>query len=125
LLAAVLRLWRLNDNGYGNQYYAAGVRSMLESWHNFFFDAFGPNGFVSLDKPPAAFWIQVASAKLLGFSGVSVLLPQALERTAAVGLLYLGSALDAGVLGVVPRRQSGQPVLSVGRSCTGRASRST
>jgi 4-amino-4-deoxy-L-arabinose transferase-like glycosyltransferase len=57
LLAAVLRLWRLNDNGYGNQYYAAGVRSMLENWHNFFFDAFDPNGFVSLDKPPAAFWI--------------------------------------------------------------------
>jgi 4-amino-4-deoxy-L-arabinose transferase-like glycosyltransferase len=89
LLAAVLRLWRLNDNGYGNQYYAAGVRSMLQNWHNFFFDAFDPNGFVSLDKPPAAFWIQVASAKLLGFSGVSVLLPQALEGTAAVGLLYL------------------------------------
>src|SRR5580704_111621 len=89
LLAAVLRLWRLNDNGYGNQYYAAGVRSMLENWHNFFFDAFDPNGFVSLDKPPAAFWIQVASARLLGFSGVSVLLPQALEGTAAVGLLYL------------------------------------
>jgi 4-amino-4-deoxy-L-arabinose transferase-like glycosyltransferase len=62
---------------------------MLENWHNFFFDAFDPNGFVSLDKPPAAFWIQVASAKLLGFSGVSVLLPQALEGTAAVGLLYL------------------------------------
>lgn len=89
LLAPVLRLWRLNDNDYGNQYYAAGVRSMLENWHNFFFDAFDPNGFVSLDKPPAAFWIQVASAKLLGFSGVSVLLPQALEGTTAVGLLYL------------------------------------
>jgi 4-amino-4-deoxy-L-arabinose transferase-like glycosyltransferase len=89
LLAAVLRLWRLSDIGYGNQYYAAGVRSMLENWHNFFFDAFDPNGFVSLDKPPAAFWIQVASARLLGFSGVSVLLPQALEGTAAVGLLYL------------------------------------
>src|SRR5580693_7597378 len=89
LLAAVLRLWRLSDVGYGNQYYAAGVRSMLENWHNFFFDAFDPNGFVSLDKPPAAFWVQVASAKLLGFSGVSVLLPQAPEGTAAVGLLYL------------------------------------
>ena len=39
-------------------YITAGVRSMLDSWHNFFFNAFDPAGFVSLDKPPVAFWIQ-------------------------------------------------------------------
>jgi 4-amino-4-deoxy-L-arabinose transferase-like glycosyltransferase len=89
LLAAVLRLWRLDHGGYGNQYYAAGVRSMVESWHNFFFNAFDPQGFVSLDKPPVAFWIQAISARLFGFDGISILVPQALEGTAVVLLLYL------------------------------------
>jgi 4-amino-4-deoxy-L-arabinose transferase-like glycosyltransferase len=30
---------------------------MSGNWHNFFFNAFDPAGFVSLDKPPVAFWI--------------------------------------------------------------------
>src|SRR4051794_27665154 len=65
LLAAALHLYRLDQNGYGNEYYAATVRSMLVSWHNFFFVSFDPGGFVSVDKPPLAFWIQAASARLL------------------------------------------------------------
>lgn len=88
LLAAVLRLWRVGHNGFGLDYYAAGVRSMSESWHNFFFNAFDPTGFVSLDKPPVAFWIQVAAAKLFGFSGRAVLVPQVIEGTLSVALLY-------------------------------------
>jgi 4-amino-4-deoxy-L-arabinose transferase-like glycosyltransferase len=87
-LALGLRLWRLDQNGYGTEYYSAGVRSMLDSPHNFLFNSFDPAGFVSLDKPPIAFWIQVLSARLLGFSGFSVLLPQVLEGLAAIGLLY-------------------------------------
>src|SRR5712692_7437470 len=67
LLAAALRLWRLDQNGFGTEYYTAGVRSMMQSWHNFFFNAFDPAGFVSIDKPPIAFWVQVASTKIFGF----------------------------------------------------------
>src|SRR5437773_5205910 len=66
----------------------AGVRSMTASWHNFFFNAFDPSGFVSLDKPPLAFWIQTGSAELLGLSPFSVLLPQALEGAVSVLVLY-------------------------------------
>ena len=47
-LAALLRVWHLNQAGFGTQYYAAGVLSMLESWHNFFFNSFDPAGFVSI-----------------------------------------------------------------------------
>lgn len=89
LLGAVLRGWGIERNGFGTEYYAAGVRSMAESWHNFLFNAFDPGGFVSLDKPPLAFWLQVASVKLLGFSGFSLHLPQLLEGVGAVALLYL------------------------------------
>ena len=52
-----LRLWRLDQNGYGTEYYSAGVRSMMDSRHNFLFNSFDPAGFVSLDKPPVALWI--------------------------------------------------------------------
>ena len=83
-----LRLWRLGQNGYGTEYYSAGIRSMMDSPHNFLFNSFDPAGFVSLDKPPVALWIQVASVKLLGFSGLAVLLPQVLEGLAGVALVY-------------------------------------
>jgi 4-amino-4-deoxy-L-arabinose transferase-like glycosyltransferase len=88
LLAAGLRLWRLDQNGFGNDYYAAGVRSMSTGWHNFLYLAFDPAGFVSVDEPPLAMWIQVASVKLFGFHGLSLLVPQALEGVAAVALLF-------------------------------------
>src|SRR5213076_323197 len=78
-VAAGLRLWGLDQNGFGNEYYAAAVRSMALTAHNFFYTAFDPAGFISVDKPPVALWMQVASAKLLGFSGWAVLLPQVLE----------------------------------------------
>lgn len=88
LLAAVLRGWNLGAGGVVIPYYLAGVRSQLVGWHNVFFNAFDPAGFVSLDKPPVAFWLQTASAKLFGFGTASVLLPQVLEGVAAVALLY-------------------------------------
>jgi 4-amino-4-deoxy-L-arabinose transferase-like glycosyltransferase len=88
ILAALLRGWDLGERGFITPYYLAGVRSMLASWHNFFFNAFDPAGFVSLDKPPVAFWIQTLSAKLLGFSPFSVLLPQLVEGLLAIILLY-------------------------------------
>ena len=88
LLAAVLRLWRLEDNGFGTEYYAAGVRSMLQGGWLFFYNAFDPAGFVSLDKPPLAFWIQTLFAAVLGFSGWTIHLPQALAGVASVAILY-------------------------------------
>ena len=88
LLAAALRLWRLDQNGFDNEYYAAAVRSMAASAHAFLYNAFDPAGFVSVDKPPVALWVQVLSAKLIGFSCLSVLLPQVLEGVASVWLVH-------------------------------------
>jgi len=87
-LAAALNLWALDSIGYANGYYAAAVRSMLQSWHNFFFVSFDPGGFVTIDKPPLGFWIETASAKLFGFSGVSILLPEAFAGVLSVAVLY-------------------------------------
>ncbi|MGE5390360.1 MAG: glycosyltransferase family 39 protein [Deltaproteobacteria bacterium] len=88
LLSALLNLVNLGIEGYSNQYYAAGVKSMLVSWKNFFFVALDPAGFVSVDKPPLGYWIQALSAKIFGFSGWSILLPQALAGVASVIVIY-------------------------------------
>ncbi len=89
LLGASLRLWDLDKNGTGNFYYAAAVRSMTMNWHNFFFASFDPAGFLSIDKPPVAFWIQTAFAKILGYSGFSLILPQVLEGLCTLVVIYL------------------------------------
>jgi 4-amino-4-deoxy-L-arabinose transferase-like glycosyltransferase len=87
-LSAVLNTHRLSQNGYANIYYSAGVKSMLRSLHNFFFVSFDPSGLVTVDKPPLALWVQAASAKLFGFSPLSLLLPEAIMGVLTVALLY-------------------------------------
>ena len=87
--AAVMNTVRLSQNGYGNIFYSAGVRSMLRSWHNFFFVASDPAGLVTIDKPPLGLWLQAASAKVFGFHPLSLLLPEALAGVAIAAVLYL------------------------------------
>jgi len=101
-LASFLDFWRLDLNGYANAYYAGAVKSMTSSWHNFFFASFDRGGLVSVDKPPLALWVEAASAKLFGFSGITILLPEALAGVLAVWLLYLVVARPFGrVAGLV------------------------
>src|SRR5438094_401151 len=88
-VAVLARTWQLSQNDFGRQYYAAGVRSMLDSWHNFLFNSFDPAGFVSIDKPPVAIWLQVAGAKLFGFGALSILLAQVVAGLAAVLFVYV------------------------------------
>ena len=87
LISVFMDFYRLGQNGFGS-YYPAAVRSMMDNWHNFFFAAYDPGGFVTIDKPPVGFWFEVASAKIFGFNSVSILLPQALAGVLSVLLLY-------------------------------------
>jgi 4-amino-4-deoxy-L-arabinose transferase-like glycosyltransferase len=96
--AAVLNTVRLSQNGYGNIFYSAGVRSMLRSWHNFFFVASDPAGLVTIDKPPLGLWLQAASAELFGFHPLSLLLPEALTGVAVAAVLYVVVARRFGTL---------------------------
>jgi 4-amino-4-deoxy-L-arabinose transferase-like glycosyltransferase len=87
-LAGVLNLWDLSRNGWANGYYAAAVRSMAGSWHNFLYASFDPSGLMTLDKPPLAFWVQALSARVFGFNSWSILVPQALMGMTTVVLVY-------------------------------------
>jgi 4-amino-4-deoxy-L-arabinose transferase-like glycosyltransferase len=88
ILSAILNFANIGIDGYGNEYYAAGVKSMTMSLKNFFFVSFDPAGFVTIDKPPLGFWIQTISAKIFGFSGWSIILPQAIAGVISVWLIY-------------------------------------
>ena len=97
-VSAVLNTHRLSQNGYANIFYSAGVQSMLRSLHNFLFVSFDPGGLITVDKPPLALWVQAASAKLFGFSPLSLLLPSAIAGVLAVALLYVVLARRLGAV---------------------------
>jgi 4-amino-4-deoxy-L-arabinose transferase-like glycosyltransferase len=88
LLALALNTIHLDREGYGNLYYAAGVKSMLLNSHNFFYLSYDPGGFISLDKPPLGFWLQAASVALFGFHGWALMLPQVIASVLSVIVIY-------------------------------------
>jgi 4-amino-4-deoxy-L-arabinose transferase-like glycosyltransferase len=93
---AVLSFWfnfyAISKTGYGNAYYAAAIRSMTQSFKNFFFVSFDPAGVVSVDKPPLALWVQTLFVLIFGYHGWVMLLPQALAGTGSCIMMYLLTA---------------------------------
>ena len=69
-------------------YYAAAARSMTTGVSNFFFGAFDPAGTVTTDKLPGAFWLQAISAGVFGPHNWALVLPQVIEGTLTVLVLY-------------------------------------
>ena len=88
VLSGLLEFVKLAQNGYANVYYSAAVKSMLRSFHNFFYVAADPNGLITVDKPPLGLWLQAISAKIFGFSALSLLIPEGICAVLAVALLY-------------------------------------
>ncbi len=86
VVAAFAYAW--NATGNLEVYYAAAVRSMSMSWHDFLFAAFDPAGTVSVDKLPGSFWVQALSVRLLGVHAWAFVAPQVLEGVASVLVLY-------------------------------------
>ena len=86
---AVLYLWDLGADGWGNSFYSAAVQAGTKSWKAFFFGSSDSSSFITVDKPPAFLWPMEISARIFGLHSWSVLAPQALEGVATVGLVYL------------------------------------
>jgi 4-amino-4-deoxy-L-arabinose transferase-like glycosyltransferase len=101
-----LYVWGLGQSGWANSFYSAAVQAGTKSWKAFFFGSFDASNFITVDKPPASLWVMEISARLFGVNSWSILVPQALEGVATVGLLYLcvrrwfapGAAILAGVV---------------------------
>ena len=87
-LTGTLNLWNLSVNGWANTYYAAAVRSMSTSWHDFLYASMDKSGLMTIDKPPLAYWVQALSVRIFGWHPLSTLVPEALMGMAAVALVY-------------------------------------
>jgi 4-amino-4-deoxy-L-arabinose transferase-like glycosyltransferase len=86
---AVLYLWDLGASGWANSFYSAAVQAGTKSWKAFFFGSSDSSNFITVDKPPAFLWPMEISARIFGLNSWSLLVPQALEGVATVGLVYL------------------------------------
>jgi 4-amino-4-deoxy-L-arabinose transferase-like glycosyltransferase len=91
-----LNFYAISNNGTGNEYYAACIKSMTQSFKNFFFVSFDPSGMVSVDKPPLGLWMQAISVLVFGYHGWAMLLPQALAGTASCFMIYILTAKHFG-----------------------------
>jgi len=85
---AALYVWNLGASGWANSYYSAAVQAGTKSWKAFFFGSTDAANFVTVDKTPASLWVMEISGRIFGVNAWSVLVPQALEGVAAVGLLF-------------------------------------
>ena len=88
LATAVLYLAGLSRSGYANEFYAAAVQAGTKSWKAFLFGSVDSSNFITVDKTPASLWVMELSGRVFGFSSWSLLVPQALEGVATVGVLY-------------------------------------
>jgi 4-amino-4-deoxy-L-arabinose transferase-like glycosyltransferase len=86
---AVLYIWGLGANGWANSFYSAAVQAGTKSWKAMFFGSSDSSNFITVDKPPAFLWPMEISARIFGLNSWSMLVPQALEGVATVGLVYL------------------------------------
>jgi 4-amino-4-deoxy-L-arabinose transferase-like glycosyltransferase len=100
-----------NATGNLEIYYAAAVRSMSMSWHNFLFAAFDPAGTITIDKLPGAFWVQALFVRVFGVHPWAIVAPQVLAGMASVLVLHrvvrrltgpLAAILAAGVFVLSP-----------------------
>ncbi len=109
VVAGFLYAW--NATGNLEIFYAAAVRSMSMSWHNFVFAAFDPAATITIDKLPGAFWVQALSVRVFGLHAWAIVAPQVVEGMASVLVLYrvvrrlagpLAGIAAAGVLVLSP-----------------------
>src|SRR6478752_7181335 len=85
---ALLYFYNLTSSGYANSFYSAAVQAGSASWKAFFFGSSDAGNSITVDKPPASLWIMALSVRVFGVNAWSILVPQALEGVAAVGVLY-------------------------------------
>jgi len=101
-LSTLAYLWDLGRTGWGYGIYAAAVQAGTRSWKAALFGSMDASNFISIDKSPGPLWVMEISARLFGLSSWSVLVPEALEGAATVGIVYLCvrrlSGAEAGVV---------------------------
>ncbi len=74
--------------GSVHTFYTPAAVSMSKNWHNFFYGAYDPSGYITVDKIPGSMWPAALGIKLFGQSTWAVLVPEALASALTVFVLY-------------------------------------
>jgi dolichyl-phosphate-mannose-protein mannosyltransferase len=77
------------------------------SWKAWFFGSSDAANWITVDKTPAALWVDGLAVRLFGLSSWSGLAPQALMGVATVALLYASMRRSALAAGLAPRCATG------------------
>jgi 4-amino-4-deoxy-L-arabinose transferase-like glycosyltransferase len=119
-LATVLYAWNIARAGY-SPFYSMAVKSMSVSWKALFYGAVDPSASITIDKLAGSFVPQALSARIFGFHAWSLELPQVIEGTVSVLVIYravrrwVGGTADAKAAdeaGVEAAGASGAAVIS-------------
>lgn len=86
-LAAALYAWNITQAGY-SPFYSMAVKSMSVSWKALFYGAVDPSASLTIDKLAGSFVPQALSARIFGFHAWSLELPQVIEGTISVLVIY-------------------------------------
>jgi 4-amino-4-deoxy-L-arabinose transferase-like glycosyltransferase len=96
-VGAFLFAWNITRAGLA-PFYSVAVKSMSVSWKAFIFGAFDPKATITIDKLAGSFLPQALSARIFGYSAWSLALPQVIEGTIAVLVMYRVVRRWAGVV---------------------------
>jgi len=96
-MGAFLFAWNITRAGLA-PFYSVAVKSMSVSWKAFIFGAFDPKATITIDKLAGSFLPQALSARIFGYSAWSLALPQVIEGTIAVLVMYRVVRRWAGVV---------------------------
>jgi 4-amino-4-deoxy-L-arabinose transferase-like glycosyltransferase len=99
---ALLYLWGLGSSGWANSFYSAAVQAGATSWKAMFFGSSDAANAITVDKTPLALWPMDLAARIFGVNTWSILVPQALEGVACVGVLF--ATVRRSLDGAVSRR---------------------
>jgi 4-amino-4-deoxy-L-arabinose transferase-like glycosyltransferase len=109
---AVLYLWGLSASGWANGFYSAAAQAASVSWKAWFFGSSDAANWITVDKTPAALWVDGLAVRIFGLSSWSVLVPQALMGVATVALLYASVRRTARAAGLSGPLATGAALLA-------------
>jgi 4-amino-4-deoxy-L-arabinose transferase-like glycosyltransferase len=100
-VAAFIDFYRLSLSEWANPFYSGAAQAGGRSWKAWFFGSSDLHNAISVDKIPAALWIDGLSVRIFGLSPFAILAPQALMGIASVWILFLTVRRAGGTVAAV------------------------
>ncbi|HEV7189302.1 MAG TPA: glycosyltransferase family 39 protein [Blastococcus sp.] len=100
-VSAFIDFYKLSENRWANAFYSAAAQAGSQNWRAWFFGGSDLHAAISVDKIPAALWIDGLSVRLFGLNPIAILAPQALMGIASVWILFAAVRRAGGLAAAV------------------------